>query len=142
MKVGEVAKKAGVNVQKLHYYERVGVLKPKTRLESGYRDYDETAIRIIRFIKHAQDLGFSLDEIQGLLELKANKKSKCENVQGQAVRHLKDVDGKIRKLQAIKQTLGTLILNCKSRKTEAECPLLDCLDDEHFHVTGEKTHES
>lgn len=142
MKVGEVARKAGVSVQTLHYYERVGILKPKTRLDSGYRDYDETAIRIIRFIKHAQELGFSLDEIQGLLELRANKKTKCEKVQGQAVHHLQDVDSKIRKLQAIKQTLEALVRDCKSRKTEAECPLLDCLDDGQFRVAGEKSHES
>ncbi len=78
MKIGEIAKAAGVNVQTLHYYERVGILKPTSRLDSGYRDYNSSAIRIIRFIKHAQELGFSLDDIQGLLGLSVDKKSKCE----------------------------------------------------------------
>ncbi len=142
MKVGEVAKKAGVNVQTLHYYERVGVLKPKTRLESGYRDYDETAIRIIRFIKHAQELGFSLEEVQELLSLRADKKSKCARVRASATVHLKDIEQKIAKLEAMKATLQSLIADCKRSKTDSECPLLDCLDNEQFQVAGDKTHES
>ncbi len=139
MKVGEVAKAAGVNVQTLHYYERVGILKPRSRSNSGYRDYDNSAVRIIQFIKHAQELGFSLDEIQDLLALRADKKSKCENVQRQAAVHLKDVKAKIAKLEAIKKTLEVLIEDCRGRKTEAECPLLDCLADERFRIAeGEK----
>ena len=132
MKVGEVAKKAGVNVQTLHYYERVGVLKPKTRMDSGYRVYDDTAVRIIQFIKHAQELGFSLDEIQELLGLRADKKSKCQRVRANAVTHLKDVEKKIAKLEAIKRTLQSLIADCMENKTDSECPLLNCLDSEDF----------
>lgn len=137
MRIGEVAKKAGVNVQTLHYYERVGILKPSSRLESGYRIYDNTAIRIIRFIKHAQELGFSLEEIQGLLSLRADKKSKCERVQEEASHHLIDVKLKIAKLEAISETLETLIESCKKRTVDSECPLLDCLDDEEFLTKGD-----
>ena len=134
MKIGEIAKAAGVNVQTLHYYERVGILKPSSRLDSGYRDYNSSAIRIIRFIKHAQELGFSLDEIQGLLGLSVDKKSKCERVQKEASFHLKEVKTKIAKLEAIKITLEELIRDCKSRKTDTECPLLDCLEQEEFQI--------
>ena len=136
MKVGEVAKKSGVNVQTLHYYERVGILKPKTRLDSGYRVYDDTAVRIIQFIKHAQELGFSLDEIQELLSLRADKKSKCRPVQASAIRHLNDVEKKIAKLKVIQQTLQSLITDCKKNKTDSECPLLNCLDSEGFGRKG------
>lgn len=142
MKIGEIAKAAGVNVQTLHYYERVGILKPRKRLDSGYRDYDSSAIRAIHFIKHAQELGFSLDEIQGLLGLRADKRAKCEKVQSQAVLHLKDVKAKIAKLEAIRKTLEELVRDCKSRKTDAECPLLDCLDQEEFHVREGAENES
>ena len=136
MKVGEVAKKSGVNVQTLHYYERVGILKPKTRLDSGYRVYDDTAVRIIQFIKHAQELGFSLDEIQELLSLRADKKSKCRPVQASAIRHLNDVEKKIAKLKVIQQTLQSLITDCKKNKTDSECPLLNCLDSEGLGRKG------
>jgi MerR family transcriptional regulator, copper efflux regulator len=134
MKIGDVSKKAGVNVQTLRYYERVGILTPKSRLESGYRIYDETAIQMIRFIKHAQELGFSLDEIQGLLGLRADKKSKCERVQNRAVEHLMSVERKIKRLEAIQSALKSLIKNCKQRRIDSGCPLLECLEEESFEL--------
>lgn len=136
MKIGEVAKKAHVSIQTLHYYERVGMLKPKSRLASGYRIYDDSAVHVIRFIKHAQELGFSLDEIRGLINLKASTRLKCKAVQTKATQHLNDVNLKIAKLEAMRDTLAELIRDCKMQKTDAECPILDCLDAEEFHVTS------
>lgn len=134
MKIGDVAKKAQVNVQTLHYYERIGILKPKSRLRSGYRIYDESAVRVVRFIKHAQELGFSLDEIRDLITLRANTRSKCKTVQAKATRQLQDVRQKIAKLEAIRYTLEALVKDCKRQKTDSECPILDCLDQEEFQV--------
>lgn len=136
MKIGDVAKEAHVNIQTLHYYERVGMLKPKSRLDSGYRIYDSSAVRVVRFIKHAQELGFSLDEIRGLISLRASTKLKCKAVQTKATQQLKNVDLKIAKLEAIRDTLAELIKDCKKQKTDAECPILDCLDAEEFQVIG------
>ena len=130
LSVGQVAKQAGVKIQTLHYYEKVGILKPAFRRESGYRAYDRNAIRVIRFIKHAQELGFSLEEIQELLKLKSVNTTKCEGVQKKAHSHLDDVKEKIARLDRIRRVLETLIEQCRERKAGSECPILDVLDRE------------
>lgn len=130
IKIGEVAKQSGVNVQTIRYYERVGLLKPIYRRESGYRIYDSGAIRIIRFVKHAQELGFSLEEVQALLRLKADGTARCEGVQKRAQEHLKEVRLKIDGLERIRSVLEDLIQRCRRRKTDGECPILDALDKE------------
>ena len=132
MKIGKVAKEAQVNIQTLYYYERVGMLKPKSRLDSGYRIYDDSAVKAVRFIKHAQELGFSLEEIRGLITLRAATKLKCKTVQDKASIHLADVKMKIAKLEAIQDTLEDLIKNCRKQKTDSECPILDCLEEKEF----------
>ncbi len=128
--VGQVAKQAGVKVQTLHYYEKVGILKPAYRRESGYRAYDRGAIRVLRFIKHAQELGFSLEEIQDLLKLKSVNGSKCEDIQKKAHIHLLDVKEKIARLDRIQHVLEELIGKCQKRKAGSACPVLDALDRE------------
>jgi len=70
IRIGEVAARAGVNVQTLRYYERRGLLKPPARRPSGYREYSPDAVRVVRFIKRAQQLGFTLDETGELLRLR------------------------------------------------------------------------
>lgn len=130
IKIGQLAKDAGVNIQTVRYYERIGILKPTHRRESGYRIYDRNAARIIRFIKHAQELGFSLEEIQALLRLKSTSNAKCESVQKKARLHLEDVTAKISHLERIKHVLENLIDRCQHRKTDSECPILDALDGE------------
>lgn len=126
--IGKIAKQTSVSVQTLRYYERRGVLKPDAKRDSGYRLYSEDAVKVVRFIKHAQELGFSLDEIYELLKLKADRVSKCENVQSRALKHVADVKEKISRLVRIKKILDDLVLQCRKRKTNAECPLLACLD--------------
>jgi len=130
LSVGQVAKQAGVKVQTLHYYEKVGILKPAFRRDSGYRAYDRDAIRKIRFIKHAQELGFSLDEIRDLLKLKSVNTTKCEGIQKKAKAHLEDVREKIDRLDRIRVVLEDLIGQCKKREAGVTCPILDVLDRE------------
>jgi MerR family mercuric resistance operon transcriptional regulator len=80
LKTGELAKRAGVNVETLRFYERKGLLPEPQRRASGYRDYPEESVTRIRFIKRAQGLGFSLDEIHELLALRVKPKSPCAEV--------------------------------------------------------------
>jgi Hg(II)-responsive transcriptional regulator len=129
MTIGSLAKQANVNIQTLRYYERIGILQAKTRRLSGYRIYDPDALKSVRFIKHAQELGFTLDEISELLQLRNVSKAKCKSVQGRAAKHLADVKDKITMLKKIEMTLESLISECKKQKTDEKCPLLDCLDD-------------
>jgi Hg(II)-responsive transcriptional regulator len=126
--IGAVARAAGVNVQTVRYYERRGLVRPAFRRPSGYRIYDADAARKIRFVKRAQDLGFSLAEIAVLLRLRAGRGVRCERVRVQAARHLKDVRERIRQLRSIEAILDELIRTCDRNGETGSCPILDSLD--------------
>lgn len=126
--IGQVAKLANVNIQTLRYYERRKILRPIARRESGYRIYDGEAVRTVRFIKRAQQLGFSLEDIQELLSLRAEKKSKCRDVRVRAEHTLDGVRSKIARLEDIKRALKKLIRDCANRKTNEACPVLEAFD--------------
>ena len=129
--IGQIAKLANVNTQTLRYYERRKILSPKTRRDSGYRVYDEEAVRTVQFIKRAQKLGFSLDDIQDLLSLKVDRKNKCGVIKGRAAITLKDVEEKISKLDLMRRALKKLIRNCEKKELSTEeCPLLESLAHE------------
>jgi len=126
--IGKVAKQAGVNIQTLRFYERKGILRPSERKLSGYRLYTADASQKIRFIKNAQELGFSLKEIVGLLNLRVSQTARCPDVRKKAVRKLKDVEAKIRSLDSIRKALNDLVKSCQSKKTTDHCPILQSLE--------------
>jgi len=126
--IGRVARKAGVNIQTLRYYERRGILPPDGRRESGYRLYADEAIRKIRFIKNAQELGFTLVEIARLLRLRVGRRTECGKVRRQAEARLKIVKEKIGALKAMERVLGRLVRTCSRRGTTAACPILESLE--------------
>lgn len=129
MSIGELAKMSGVGIETIRYYERIGLVKPIARKTSGYRVFNRDSYKAIRFLKHAQELGFSLTEIKDLLKLRADKESRCEDVQAKAERHLKEVEEKIAKLGSIREVLSQLIRQCRSRNTNSSCPILDCFEE-------------
>lgn len=135
LKIGDVAKRAGVNIQTLRYYERIGILNPTIRKDSGYRIYDADAIRTVLFIKKSQELGFSLDEIKELLLLKASEVSRCEEVQEKARQHLELIETKINKLSLMKSLLTEFIERCESRALTESCPLLNSIEE--LDIKGE-----
>src|SRR5215207_8802008 len=100
MRIGEVAAEAAVNIQTLRYYERVGLLPNPDRRPSGYRAYGRDTVRRVRFIKRAQELGFTLGEIGDLLALRERSASACEQVEGRASATLVRIEEKIRDLQS------------------------------------------
>lgn len=128
MKIGELAKAAGVNVQTVRYYERRSLLSPDSRRESGYRAYAPGALLRLRFIKNAQALGFTLEEIRSLLKLRSGRPASCERVRKQAVRHARDVREKIERLRAMERALTHLIRTCRRRGRTDECPILRSLE--------------
>jgi Hg(II)-responsive transcriptional regulator len=128
LKIGEVAKRASVKVQTLRYYEQIGILRPVARRSSGYRLYDESAVKILHFIKQAQELGFSLNEIRALLSLRSSGKSKCAAVQSEAIRHLREIEAKVARLNRMRSALKRLIGRCKLRKSDLECPIIESLE--------------
>jgi len=128
--IGALSKQSGIGIETIRFYERIGVLIPAGRKASGYRYYDDESTKTLRFLRHAKDLGFSLAEIKALLKLRAGKTSQCEEVQIQASKHLQDVEDKIRHLESIQRALSKLIRQCRNKRTNEGCPILDCFEEE------------
>ena len=127
MWIGETARAAGVNVQTLRYYERRGLLPRPPRRESGYREFPDDAVGVVRFIKRAQDLGFTLDEVEELLKLRNDRRRDRGRIRAIAERRVRQIDQKIAELQAMKKALGRLLHCCREGAT-LECPIIEALD--------------
>lgn len=134
MTIGLVADKAGVNIQTVRFYERKGLIPPAPRSAGGYRQYDEDAVKRILFIKHAQEIGFSLREIEELLSLRVDTHTTCADVQGRAEEKVQEVEEKILKLEQVKQALLRLVVLCDTGKSVTDCPILEALDEVSFSV--------
>ena len=129
LSIGQLAKRAGVGVETIRFYERKGLIaEPARRPSSGYRQYPEEVVRRVRFIRRAKALGFTLREIQDLLELNASPHSTCAEVRSKAEAKLVDVRQKIRDLQRIERALATLAASCKGSGPIESCPILAALD--------------
>jgi Hg(II)-responsive transcriptional regulator len=128
--IGQVAKRAGVNLETIRYYERRGLLPAPPRQTSGYRQYTPDVVARVRFIKGAQELGFSLNEIHELLSLRVEAVTVCSEVQQRAEAKVAEIEQKIETLQRIKQILTDLVQHCRTKEPTAACPILAALDDE------------
>lgn len=126
--IGAIAKKAGVNIQTVRYYERRNLLVPDDHRESGYRLYSNDAIKKLRFIRNAQELGFTLEEIMGLLKLQVRHRSQCAEVKRRAQAKLADVATKIAALKNLEKALKRLIKTCHARTPTDPCPILRTLE--------------
>lgn len=127
--IGDVAKQAQVNIETLRYYERQGIVPKPPRTRSNYRLYPEDTVRRVRFVKKAQELGFSLNEIKELLSLRATRGATCLDVRRQAATKIKQIDDKILSLQAMRNALQELVRQCAARRGSlSECAILESLD--------------
>lgn len=127
--ISQVAEAAEVNIQTIRYYERRGLFPTPRRTPSGYRQYAEDAVDRLRFIKHAQELGFSLQEIQELLGLRVRHGAACDVVERKTRLKIEIVERKIRDLQRMQRTLEQLAKACTARRPTDECPILEALAD-------------
>src|SRR5712692_7252086 len=130
MSIGELAKRTRVHLETIRYYEREGLMPEPLRLASGHRTFDQGAIRRLRFIKRAQELGFSLVEISEILALRAHPENQCTDVCRQTRQKLKEVNEKISHLLAIKRALTRLTRACSGDRRIRECGILEVLDRE------------
>lgn len=130
LKVGDVARQAGVNLQTVHYYERRGLLPKPPRTASNYRAYPQDAVLRVRFIKRAQDLGFTLQEIKELLSLRTTPGTRCTDVRHRAEAKVQDIDAKIQTLTAMRKALTNLIAGCPDAAPLSQCPILAALDEQ------------
>ena len=128
LRIGQIAKQSGVGIETIRYYERQGLLEEPERRPSGFRQYDQSVVARLQFIRRTKDLGFTLAEIKELLGLWFDATTRCEHVRQRAEQKIEDIDDKIRSLQRMKRSLKTVIQQCESRESFTECPLWEGLD--------------
>jgi MerR family transcriptional regulator, copper efflux regulator len=128
LKIGEVAPGGGVNLQTIRYYEREGLLPKPPRLASGYRMFPTDAVHRVRFIKRAQELGFSLADIRELFSIQIDAKKDCSDVKRLAKAKVADIKQKIDTLQSMKRVLTSLAKACPGRGPSGQCPILESID--------------
>jgi Hg(II)-responsive transcriptional regulator len=129
MKSGQVAEAAGVHVETLRYYERRGLLREPRRLPSGYRAYGADAVHVVRFVRRAQELGFTLAEVETLLQLADGGPERCEAAQALANERLAELERKIASLRAMRDSLRRLVATCALPRGERECPLIQSISE-------------
>ncbi|MEO8020215.1 MAG: MerR family transcriptional regulator [Pseudomonadota bacterium] len=126
--IGTLAKRAGVSIDTVRYYEKSGLLAPQARLPSGYRRYGDPQMARLRFIRRAQELGFSLRDIGELLGL--SRQRDVARIKRTAERKLTEVNKRLAALRRVQQALATLIAQCPGHGRAAECPILKALGEE------------
>jgi MerR family mercuric resistance operon transcriptional regulator len=124
--IGTLAQRAGVNVETIRYYQRRGLLPQPAKPLGGIRNYAPEHVQRLRFIKRAQQLGFSLEEVGDLLSLEDGLH--CREVEGIAGQKLAVVRERIAQLNTIERALATLIRKCKSNRGKLRCPLISALE--------------
>lgn len=132
MRISVLARIAGIGVETVRFYERKGLIdQPRKPANGGYRSYPQEAMRRIQFIRQAQDLGFSLGEIEDLLSLRADPSANCTDVRARARNKLSDVEEKITRLTAIRTALHRLVEACPGSGPAARCcSILEALEPE------------
>jgi Cu(I)-responsive transcriptional regulator len=128
--IGHLAKKTGTKVETIRFYEKSGLLPKPGRTDGNYRAYDRAHLNRLSFIRRARDLGFSLDQVRGLLSLTGDRSQSCAGVDAIANEHRAEIERKIRDLQALKAELDNLIDRCVCR-TVAQCRIIDSLSPAH-----------
>lgn len=125
--IGRLARHAGVGTETLRYYERLGLIRPQRRTESNYRLYGAEAERRLAFIRRAQAVGFSLDEIRELLSLHHRAGAGAADVKAIAERRIGEVEARIRDLERMRDGLQALSAQCSGRGPAEDCPILAAL---------------
>src|SRR5258708_3286277 len=123
---GELARKTGCNLETIRYYEKIGMMPDPSRTAAGYRVYDQGHVSRLRFILRARELGFSIEEVRGLLTLVDRGTQTCAEVKERTENHLADVRAKIRDLKRIEHILAATAAQCSGDQVP-ECPVLDAL---------------
>jgi Hg(II)-responsive transcriptional regulator len=128
VRTSEVAAQAQVNTQTLRYYERRGLLPEPERTRSGYRAYTPDAVRVVRFVKRAQQLGFTLDDIDDLLHLAEGGPDSCGEARTMACTRIADLQHRIEELAGMRDALARLVDTCDRPRAERDCPILQDIE--------------
>ena len=126
MNVGQAARATSITAKMIRHYESVGLLPPAMRSDKGYRQYGEREVHVLRFIRRARDLGFSIKDISGLLSLWHDRQRPSRQVKALAQAHMQQLQRKIDELQSMRQTLEKLVQCCQGDE-RPDCPILQDL---------------
>ena len=129
MKIGEAAGASGISQRMIRHYEKIGLMPPAARRDSGYRDYDERDVHTLRFIGRARDLGFPLDDIRQLLALWQDRSRSSADVKALALARASELKRKALELDAMRGALERLASDCRGDH-RPDCPILDDLEGE------------
>lgn len=124
--IGILSERSGVNVETILYYEKIGVMPIPARSATGYSVYDLDHLRRLHFVRRGRELGFSLDELRGLLHLVDGHAYTCGEVHELAIRHLADIRRKIRDLRRLEKVMSEMAAQCTRNKVP-DCPIVDAL---------------
>jgi len=126
--IGTLARRAGVSIDTVRYYEKSGLLAPQARLPSGYRRYGDLQVARLRFIRRAQQLGFTLKDVRELLGL--SRQRDVARVKRVAEKKLVEVEQRIAALERVRSGLAQLVSACPGHGKASECPILRALGEE------------
>ncbi|NIP72351.1 MAG: heavy metal-responsive transcriptional regulator [Gammaproteobacteria bacterium] len=128
LKIGQVAKRTGITVETVRFYEKQGLIAAPQRSASGYRQYTPDTVKRVRFIQHAKEVGFTLKDIAELLALRREPGTSCADIKLRATHKIEEVDRKIQDLQRIREALARMAIKCSGRGDLRECPILEELE--------------
>lgn len=133
MTISQLAERAGLNLQTIRYYESLDLIPEPERSESGYRLYDESYLEHIKFVKNAQDLSFSLEEIKKLVNLKFSKSSLGDDVKLIISSKVSELENKIQSLEQMKSYMEGLLNSCSGEMPTSDCPIIKSLEQGQSH---------
>jgi MerR family transcriptional regulator, copper efflux regulator len=141
MNIGQAATATGVSAKMIRYYESIGLIKPSARTDSGYRTYGRNDLHVLRFVKRARTLGFSLEQIRDLLSLWQDGSRASKDVKAIAQEHVIDLERRIQELTEMRDTLKHLALHCAG-DDRPDCPILFGLASEEGMETSHNQHDA
>jgi len=136
--IGAVAKRTGLKIPTIRFYEQEGLISPPERTGSGRRLYADADVRRLSFIRHARTLGFELDDIRSLLDLSDHPQRPCDDADRIARRHLAEVDIRIEQLSALKKELARIVRSCAGGRA-GDCQVIEALADHAFCDSDHET---
>ena len=126
--IGDLARRTGVKVPTIRYYEQIGLLATAPRTEGGQRRYGEDELKRLAFIRHARDLAFDVEDIRQFLALTETPQRSCHEADSIALRHLAEIEARIRSLQSLRDELRRMVEECGHGRI-CECRILEVIGD-------------